>query len=502
MQFAHLFSPLEIGGLEIRNRIFSTGHQTNMVSNGRPTERLAAYQEAKAKGGAGLVVLEAARMHETAAGPGNILDLRSDSAITGLRPVASAVKRHGCRIFGQLAHPGLAGLRFRHDVRQAVYSASEVRDHRFKNVARALSRIEIADVIDGYGASAGRLAEAGLDGVEVVASHGMLPAQFLNPRLNRRNDEYGGPLENRIRFLREIFAAVRARVPSSFVVGLRISLDEIEEDGLRPPEAIEACCQLDLGGQVDFFNVIAGSMVGLAGSIHVVPPMWIESGYVAADAGTLKQVLRRPVLVAGRINQPQIAERILAEGQADMCGMTRAIIADPDMPGKARSGRAEEIRACIACNQACIGHFHSGLAISCIQNPATGRELDAAGGPAERRKRVLVAGGGPAGMKAASTAADRGHEVTLYQADDQLGGQALLAQLLPGRAEFGGLATNLAGELHRSGATVRTGRKVDRALVEADAPDAVIIATGAIPYWPGPGPVRGGPGCRCLAGSA
>ena len=487
MQFPHLFSPLTVGTLEIKNRIFSTGHQTNMVQGGLPTDRMVAYQEAKAAGGAGLVILEAARMHETAAGPGHILDLRSDDAITAFRTLADAVKRHDCRIFGQLAHPGLASLRFRQDIRQPVYSASAVRDHRFKNVSRPLGRDQIAAIADGYGAGAERLVKAGFHGVEVTASHGMLPAQFLNPRLNRRDDDYGGSLENRARFLSEVLAAIRRRVPDGFVLCLRISLDEKEQDGLTPPEAIEACRSLEAGGNVDVFNVIAGSMAGLAGSIHVVPPMWIETGYVAPDARALKDLLRCPVFVAGRINQPQIAEQILAEGQADMCGMTRAIIADPQMPHKARTGAQEDICACIGCNQACIGHLHSGLAISCIQNPATGRELEVpAAAPQHGRKRILIAGGGPAGLKAAATAAERGHEVLLYEATEQLGGQAQLAQSLPGRAEFGGLITNLVGEVRRSGVSVQTNRAVDRALVAEVAPDAIIVATGARPYWPDP----------------
>jgi NADPH-dependent 2,4-dienoyl-CoA reductase/sulfur reductase-like enzyme len=192
-----------------------------------------------------------------------------------------------------------------------------------------------------------------------------------------------------------------------------------------------------------------------------------------------------PVFVAGRINQPQIAERVLVAGLADLCGMTRALISDPDMPNKARQGDLDDIRACIACNQACIGHFHAGYGISCIQNPVTGRET-ALGAPAPvvGRKRILVAGGGPAGMKAAAAAAERGHDVVLCEAATRLGGQALLAQLLPGRAEFGGIVTNLEREMARAGAEVRLDTAVDRALVAAIAPDAVIVATGARPHNP------------------
>jgi len=193
----------------------------------------------------------------------------------------------------------------------------------------------------------------------------------------------------------------------------------------------------------------------------------------------------KPVIVTGRINQPQVAESIIAAGEADACGMTRAMICDPEMPVKAEQGRTDDIRACIACNQACIGHFHKGYPISCIQHPETGREL--AYGELRRAgkaKRVLVAGGGPAGMKAAAVLAARGHEVTLCEAAPQLGGQARLAQLLPGRAEFGGIITNLAREMELAGVEVRRNAPVDRALADAIAPDTIVIATGARPYWP------------------
>ncbi len=210
----------------------------------------------------------------------------------------------------------------------------------------------------------------------------------------------------------------------------------------------------------------------------------------ATKMGTSSAALRRaatgrPVFVAGRINQPQIAEQVLASGQADMCGMTRAMICDPEMPNKAAAGRSDDIRACIGCNQACIGHFHLGYPISCIQYPETGRELQyVPRAPARRKKRVLVAGGGPAGLKAAAVAAERGHAVKLFEASARLGGQALLAQLLPGRAEFGGIVTTRAREAARAGVEVVTQRPVDAALVEAEAPDAVVVATGARPRWP------------------
>jgi NADPH-dependent 2,4-dienoyl-CoA reductase/sulfur reductase-like enzyme len=219
--------------------------------------------------------------------------------------------------------------------------------------------------------------------------------------------------------------------------------------------------------------------------VHIVPPMSEPNAYTAPLAARVKEVVRVPVMVAGRINQPQEAERIIETGQADACAMTRALICDPLLAAKARTGRSEEIRACIGCNQACIGHFHAGYPISCIQYPESGREQRYGTlVPSERPRDVMVVGGGPAGLKAASVAARRGHRVTLYEAGPRVGGQVLLAERLPGRAEFGGAVPNLVGEAERAGVRIVTGTRVDRALVEAEGPEAVIVATGARPRRP------------------
>jgi NADPH-dependent 2,4-dienoyl-CoA reductase/sulfur reductase-like enzyme len=249
---------------------------------------------------------------------------------------------------------------------------------------------------------------------------------------------------------------------------------------LQDGEALEAMQALD--GTLDFYNIVVGSSASFGGAVHIAAPMAIEHGYVAPFAAAAKARVKTPIFVAGRINQPQDAEKILASGQTDMVGMTRALICDPEMPDKAQAGRLDDVRACIACNQACIGHFHLGYPISCIQHPETGRELVyGKRKPIAKKKRILIAGGGPGGMKAAAVAAERGHDVTLYEASERLGGQALLAQLLPTRAEFGGIITNLTREMELAGAKVVTRTKVTRALVEELKPDAVIVATGAKP---------------------
>jgi 2,4-dienoyl-CoA reductase-like NADH-dependent reductase (Old Yellow Enzyme family)/thioredoxin reductase len=481
----HLFSPLTLRGHEIRNRILSTGHQTYLAKHGSVSDDLVAYHEARARGGVGLIVTEAARFHRTALSDSAELVVLDDDCIPGYRRLAEAAHSHGAKIFGQLSHAGRLSRRISGGLRGVAFAPSAVPDNRFHSMPRAMPLDLVEELVDACGAAAARFAEAGLDGVELVSSHGLLFAQFLNPRTNLRTDRYGGSRENRMRFLVDCLSAVRRRVGNGPVVGIRISAEEIETDGLDADEVTAICRELARIGAIDYVNTTTGSMAGLGGSVHVVPPMQIGTAYVAPQAGSLRAATGLPVFVAGRINQPQIAEEVLAAGLADLCGMTRALISDPDMPNKAREGDLDDIRACIACNQACIGHFHAGYSISCIQNPVTGREI-ALGAPAPiaGRKKILVAGGGPAGMKAAAAAAERGHDVVLCEAAPRLGGQALLAQLLPGRAEFGGLVTNLQRELARAGVEVRLNTAVDRALVAALAPDAAIVATGAQPHVP------------------
>jgi len=259
----------------------------------------------------------------------------------------------------------------------------------------------------------------------------------------------------------------------------------MSSEGLQEDEVLAACMALDTGGGLDYVNVTAGTSATHAGSVHIVPPMAIASAYTAPLSHAIRQAVSVPVLVGGRINQPQEAERVLAAGFADACGMTRALICDPDLPNKAAAGRPDQIRACVACNQACIGHFHQGYPISCIQHPETGRELrygEPRQAPAARN--ILVAGAGPAGLKAAAVAAARGHRVTVFESAQRPGGQVLLAERLPGRAEFGGITDNLLREATAAGVEVQTGTRVDLALVRRERPDVVVIATGARPRRP------------------
>lgn len=483
--FPHLFSPITLGGLEIRNRILSTGHMTCMVASGVPTAAFAPYHEARARGGCGLIITESAATHPTSNAYN--IQLFKDGVVEALGEAANRVKRHGCRIFGQMGHGGRETRSGTDGSAPVAYGPSALPTERFHVMPRAMPPSLIAEIADAFGEAAKRYEEAGYDGIEVMMSHGMLLAQFLNPAVNLREDDYGGSLENRLRFPRMIIESIRAAVGRRLVVGIRISGDELNAKGLLPDETIAICQAFDRDGTVDFFDICGGSMTGLAGSTHVVPTMNFEAGYLAPLSQRIRAAVSTPVLVAGRINDVRAAERIIADGAADMCGMTRAQICDPEMAGKAARDEADAIRACIGCNQACIGHMQMGYPISCIQHPETGRETGLGApdiiGPRDRMT-VMIAGGGPAGMKAAAVAARRGHDVILCEKGAELGGQTILARQLPGRDEFGGIVTNLEREMRASGVEVRLNTALSPDLAITEDADAVIIATGARPYIP------------------
>ena len=477
----HLFSPIKIRNLTVKNRILSTGHDTTMPTEGIINERLLAYQRARAEGGAGLIVLQVSGVHESARYTTHLLMATEPNCVDGYRKMADMCHAHGTKVFAQIFHPGREIMEAGEGLLAVAYSASAVPNERFHVMPKPLNQRMINEISEGYVQAARYLHEAGIDGAEFVASHGYLPAQFMSTQVNLREDQYGGSLENRLRFSVDILKAIRAATSDDFVIGMRISADELDGGGLDADEVLAICQALE--PHLDYVNLTLGTSASLGGAVHIAPPMAFKAGYIAEQTKVFKDTLNIPVLIAGRINQPQDADLIIKNGQADMCGMTRALICDPKMPNKAQNNQLDDIRACIACNQACIGHFHKGQPISCIQHPQTGREqqygdLQAAAAP----KKVMVIGGGPAGMNAALIAAQRGHRVSLYESGKQLGGQALLAQNLSRRAEFGGLITNLLQAMSKQDINIHLNTRVDMAKVQAEAADVVVLATGATPY--------------------
>lgn len=484
-QFPFLMSPLDLGSVTLKNRIVSTGHGTRHVTNNKVGETFIAYHEARARGGAGLIITEAMMIDENSVNSPGHLYVGTDDVIPGLTRLADAVHAHGCKLFGQVFHLGLEQMSTLDGRRAAAYGPSGGVSERYHVSGRTLSRDKIAELIAAFAAAARRIKIAGLDGVEIAASHGYLIAQFLSPQINTRTDDYGGSLENRMRFLTDVMAAIRHEVGPDMPIGVRISGDELASDGLTPEEVWEVCDRLDATGDLAYLNITSGSSRQSGSAVHIVPPMSTDMALTAGYAAAIRKRVSMPVMAVGRINHAGTAEQVLSSGQADFCGMTRALITDPEFPNKLAEGRADDVRVCIGCNQACIDRMHRGYGVSCIQHPETGRELTFGTiTKAATPKKVLIAGGGPGGLKAAAAAAARGHDVTLFEAENRLGGQANIAQLLPRRAEFGGIIGNLEKEARDAGAKIVTGKKVTRNLVEAEAPDAVILATGARSFRP------------------
>ena len=480
--FPNLFSVASLGKAKLKNRVIFGPHGTTLGRDGKVTDELIAYHEARARGGAALTILESATVHHTYAYPKQFIYLGSDECIPGISKLVKTCHQHDCKVFGQLFHAGRA-VRISTDGAQSVaWSSSAIPDERYRIVPRIMSTTLVYEVIEAYAQAALRLQKAGCDGVEVLAGMGYLVSQFMNPTTNQREDEFGGSFENRLRFLSTILTSIRAKVGDDFVIGIRVSGDELDGLGLDSDAMLKICKAIDDKQLVDYFNVIASSSATPFGWIRVFPPMEVEPLYAAPFAKQIKQSVSKPVILGGRINQPQEAEKMISEGIADFCAMVRPFIADPKFALKAERGHSDDIRACVACNQACVGHRLAHFPISCIQHPESGREtIYGELAPAQTIKKVLGVGGGPAGMKAAIVAANRGHKVEIFEKNVQLGGQVLLAQQLPGRAEFGGVATNLVHELQNTTATIHLNQEVTAQSINAFAADVVIVASGSVP---------------------
>ncbi len=475
-----LLSPVQVGPVTVRNRIVSSGHATRLADNQQASERFIAYHRARAAGGVGLIITEASMITVEGAYSAAQLVNVDDSIIPSFRALTSALHQEGASVFGQLLHLGLDQSMDADGLRVAAPGPVAEPSERYHTAGRAMTSANIADTIEAFGDGAERMRRGGYDGVEIAASHGYLIAQFLSPLINTRCDEYGGSFDNRLRLLREILTEVRGRIGSALALGIRISSDEMTTDGLGPDDVVGICQAVGTEGLVDYFNVAVGSSRQIAAAVHIVSPMSTDMALSVPVAARIKETVTQPVIAVGRINTARQAETILVDGLADLCGMTRALICDPEMPNKVIADSLDDVRVCIACNQACIDRFHRGHGISCIQHPETGREGSYGVTIAARsRKRIVVVGGGPGGMKAAAVAAARGHEVTLFEKGGRLGGQVLLGELLPRRSEFGGIVENFSGEMRRAGVNVETAVAVDRAMIEELAPDAVIVATGA-----------------------
>jgi len=476
-QFKYLFTPLKIGTLTVRNRIVSTGHGTQLAESHLPSERLAYYHAERAKGGVGLIVMEGTSIHPTNVDGDHMMFGFDERAIPEFKRVADMVHEYGAKIFGQLHHRGIHN--YSDHSRLPVLGPSDVPGVLNLETPKEMEIEDIEEIIEAYGKTANNFKESGVDGVEIHSAHSYLPMQFLSPLYNKRKDEYGGSLENRMRFLLRVVDHVRKTVGQSFTVGIRISSDELIPGGLTIDDMKIVAKRLEETGKIDFIDVAMGSHHTYS---FIIAPMYVPPGYEVSFTAQIKEVVGLPVFIVGRVTDPVLAESILAEGKADMVAMTRALIADPELPNKAREGRLDDIRACVGDMQDCVGMLLKGRGIGCIQNPAVSKEKEWGIGtlkPTEKRKRVLVVGGGPAGMEAARVAALRGHEVILYEKEQELGGQVNLAAKLPGREEISQVARWLELQLKKLGVKVILGKEVTPEVVDEVKPDAVVVATGA-----------------------
>lgn len=477
--FPHLFSPLQINSVTLRNRIVLSPHTTGFAApGGYLTEREAAYQAARARGGVALTVLGTNVVHRSSTLDYGVLGNLDHSYIAGYKLVSDAVHEYETKIFVQLNHQGSTAVR--KDALPYLSAPSPFASYLHNEIPQEMNRALIQDIVRAFGDAAERCKRGGIDGVLIHAAHGYLLNQFLSPLTNQRTDEYGGSLENRMRALMEVLASVRAATGPEYPIGVRLSVDEYVPGGLTLDVSREICNKLDESKLVDYLDISTGVAYDLYSEAKHYPSMQLPPLTWVDLAAEIKRVVKVPVSCAGRIRTPQEAEELLRDGKIDLAQMARSIIADPEWANKAQANRIEEIRPCMYISSGCLGRLHRGLAISCVQNPTVGREREFATiARAEQVKRILVIGGGPAGMQAAVTAAQRGHTVTLMERGGQLGGQARIAANAPGRAEIRNALVFLERELARYRIEVRLNTRADTTAILANPPDHVIVATGS-----------------------
>ncbi len=481
-----LFTPKSIGSVTVRNRTVFLAHETGFAEDGLPTERDAAYYKARARGGVGLIIGPSSMLvHPSASNP-MYASGYDPAVVPRLEMIADACHEHGAKVFAQLQHTG-AEDSGEHAMRE-TWAPSAVPTGFGYEMPKRMERDDIEEVKLGFAKTAEHVERGGLDGLELKAGHDGILRQFLSPKYNRREDEYGGSVENRVRIVNEIVDAIRDRVGEEFPVGIRLTLDEMEDGGYDYDYAVEVIRYLH--PSIDFID----SDIATISKLYVTDaPMHAPLGYTQEYYAGARELVDVPIIAAGRINDLTKANDILEEGRADFVGMCRQLICDADTVRKVERGADDEVTHCIACNQNCLGGIHTNGHVGCIQTPRSGREteiphLEDVDGAASRR-RILVVGGGPAGLSFAVTAAELGHDVTIREREAQLGGQSNIATRIDSRREFGDAVRNLLNRLENRDVTVETSVEVTPEDVDADRWDDVVVATGAQerpPQLPGP----------------
>lgn len=478
MPLTHVHTPINLGPIALKNRVVRTAHATNLGA-GTMNDALIGYHLARAEGGVGLSIIEILSVHPSTPATLNVFIPDIGDAY---RKLVAAVRPHGMKLFQQLWHGGHNALPLDGS---PPWSASDVPSPTIGVTPVPMTQAMIDEIVAAYADTARKCEEWGLDGVEIHCAHGYLPAQFLSPNANRRSDGYGGSFENRLRFLREVVAAVRQAVSVNFAVGVRVAPDQ-SAGGIGVEDVQRAVQALENEHLIDFVDVSLGdyhAFPKLIGGMH--EPM----GYEIPTSAPIARAARTPAIVTGRFRTLEEADQIIRLGDADLVALTRAHIADPQVVNKTLAGHPEQVRPCIACNQGCVGGLLGPAArMGCTVNPAIGAEDsldDTRLTPVATPRRVLVVGGGPAGMEAARVAALRGHTVTLAEAADDLGGTLRIAARAPQRHGIADIAVWLEQEVYRLGVDVRLSTYLSADDIRSLAPDAVILATGSLPRMDG-----------------
>jgi 2,4-dienoyl-CoA reductase (NADPH2) len=469
--YPHLFRALDLGFATLPNRIVMGSMHTGLEARPDGMERLAAFYAERARGGAALIVTGGFSPNATGNLGPHPAEFSSAEISRRHRIIPRAVHDAGGRIALQLLHSGRYGFHER------IVAPSAIKSPINPNAPREMDRAEIERTIADFAAAAALAREAGYDGVEIMGSEGYLITQFLASRTNQRTDDWGGPLANRMRFATEIVRRVRSAAGPDFIIVYRISALDLVEGGLEGAEIVQVARAVEAAGATILNTGIGWHEARVPTIAQAVP-----RGAFAWATRRLKEAVRIPVVASNRINAPEVAEAILERGDADMVSLARAMLADADFAAKAKAGDRSAINICIACNQACLDHYFIGQPASCVVNPRAGRETKLVFLPAAARKKIAVVGGGPAGLSCAAVAAERGHDVTLYEKAGELGGQFNLAKKIPGKQEFAESVAYYAERLRRAGAKVRLNESPSPQALAAF--DEVVVATGIDPRKP------------------